>query len=409
MLLIIIFFLLSFPRLGAFYDYVLTNLGINLDERIVSKLSILVVTFIIILWTTFNYKHFLKDLKKWIKETDNKYFIAAVVIFLVTVLLSASFGIAFKTSLITLVYWVLIFASYLFLSVIWKKALSLKLIALSLYLTFMVSMIQMLSYHFNWNWEMISSLFNTRGMVDLSGFTLKEGSTWILRPSGFMNDPNFLSIFLSISLVYLFKEFENIIEPIKEWGEFIKKVKSEMFYILAFILGFINLMLTASRTGILIFVVGICTYLVFKVVFKLNRKFVFSGFFVQLFDRFKFNDISFFEHLKYAQVALQIFIEKPLLGIGAGNYPLYYKLYIDKRVDFGTPHTTYLKILAETGLLGIISFVIPIGMIVYRLLRSRYLVGISVISVILSSAIAYDSLLTPWVWMFIAMIVSDIV
>ena len=56
-----------------------------------------------------------------------------------------------------------------------------------------------------------------------------------------------------------------------------------------------------------------------------------------------------------------MFAEHPILGVGAGNYNTNYQRYaqligIEFRADARDPHSLYIQLLAETGLLGTIAF-----------------------------------------------------
>jgi len=69
-------------------------------------------------------------------------------------------------------------------------------------------------------------------------------------------------------------------------------------------------------------------------------------------------------------VALLIFRDHPLIGVGVGNYENYYRkyardLFIDFRNEDREAHCRYLEILAETGITGIIAF----GAIIYALFQ----------------------------------------
>lgn len=64
---------------------------------------------------------------------------------------------------------------------------------------------------------------------------------------------------------------------------------------------------------------------------------------------------------------LAMFAEHPILGVGAGNYPINYQRYaqligIEFRAEARDPHSLYVQLLAETGILGTITF---LGMIFF--------------------------------------------
>ena len=62
---------------------------------------------------------------------------------------------------------------------------------------------------------------------------------------------------------------------------------------------------------------------------------------------------------------LAMFTEHPILGVGAGNYPINYQRYaqligIEFRAEARDPHSLYIQLLAETGILGTIAFLLMI-------------------------------------------------
>ena len=77
-------------------------------------------------------------------------------------------------------------------------------------------------------------------------------------------------------------------------------------------------------------------------------------------------DSSFQERKLYALVAWAMFLDHPVLGVGAGNYTVHFDYYADQ-VGFSArdyeqpgevhyPHNLYLEIAAETGLVGLALF-----------------------------------------------------
>lgn len=89
-------------------------------------------------------------------------------------------------------------------------------------------------------------------------------------------------------------------------------------------------------------------------------------------------DTSFRERALLMQVAWEMFRDHPLLGVGAGNYSEHYEEYaqrigssLSSYEDFGQrrfPHSLYLQIAAETGVVGLILFV---GIVMVGLRRAR--------------------------------------
>ncbi|MGC9363312.1 MAG: O-antigen ligase family protein [Fidelibacterota bacterium] len=86
------------------------------------------------------------------------------------------------------------------------------------------------------------------------------------------------------------------------------------------------------------------------------------------------------------KVSLLMFLDKPVLGIGYGNYSYLFPdyqakffdnpdnvIYIDKACNIKMAHSEFFHILAETGIIGILLFIIlivSIGIVLFRLLRT---------------------------------------
>ena len=60
------------------------------------------------------------------------------------------------------------------------------------------------------------------------------------------------------------------------------------------------------------------------------------------------------------EVALEMFLDNPFIGVGAGNYPPLYQVYsqhlgVTAVASEFYPHNLYLQVLAETGAIGIVA------------------------------------------------------
>ncbi len=91
-------------------------------------------------------------------------------------------------------------------------------------------------------------------------------------------------------------------------------------------------------------------------------------------------DYSFRGRTSEMIVALQMFADHPILGVGLGNYPVLYQQYsqrlgIEVRSGARQAHSLYLEVASETGLLGLFSFSLLLWMIFRSIARaSRLLV-----------------------------------
>jgi len=82
-----------------------------------------------------------------------------------------------------------------------------------------------------------------------------------------------------------------------------------------------------------------------------------------------YQDTSFRGRSSEMLTGLAMFADHPLLGVGTGNYPTNYQRYtqligIEFRATTRDPHSLYVQVLAETGILGAIAF---LGMMFFLL------------------------------------------
>jgi O-antigen ligase len=74
--------------------------------------------------------------------------------------------------------------------------------------------------------------------------------------------------------------------------------------------------------------------------------------------------------------AIEMFLSHPFLGVGAGNFPPLYQEYsrwlgLRTRSAEYTPHNLYLETLAETGVIGLVAFLITFMVPLVTLWRAR--------------------------------------
>ncbi|HEX8472990.1 MAG TPA: O-antigen ligase family protein [Pyrinomonadaceae bacterium] len=87
-------------------------------------------------------------------------------------------------------------------------------------------------------------------------------------------------------------------------------------------------------------------------------------------------DSSFRQRALLAETAWEMFADHAAFGVGAGNFSEYYDEYaehvgatVSSYEDFAHrrfPHTLYLEIAAETGLVGLLVFVVVIGVTLFN-------------------------------------------
>ena len=90
-------------------------------------------------------------------------------------------------------------------------------------------------------------------------------------------------------------------------------------------------------------------------------------------------DTSFRERLAMWSNTLGMFKDHPLLGVGKGNFKIFYPLYATRKVEGSVfspevqpreAHNDYVQLLAETGILGFVSFIFIMLLIGVRLWKS---------------------------------------
>jgi O-antigen ligase len=87
-------------------------------------------------------------------------------------------------------------------------------------------------------------------------------------------------------------------------------------------------------------------------------------------------DMSINGRLSEMAVAWNIFLDHPILGIGAGNFPTYFQQYSLKlglmnRGEAREAHSLYLQIAAERGLSGLFTFAILLLLIIHSIKLSK--------------------------------------
>jgi putative inorganic carbon (hco3(-)) transporter len=80
-------------------------------------------------------------------------------------------------------------------------------------------------------------------------------------------------------------------------------------------------------------------------------------------------DVSFRERLATSQAGLEMFVDKPLLGVGLGcsvvAWPLYAPQDLRTRGALIT-HNTFVQVLSETGVLGAVPFLLLVALSLYH-------------------------------------------
>lgn len=266
---------------------------------------------------------------------------------------------------------------------------------------------------------------------------LKEGYTKATfgfpRMMAFANEPLYLANFLFIPLgmtIALFLQKIKFIKP------------SYLFTLLALVL--IVFVLTVSRGAYL----GLAAMMVFFLIFKFRKVFTWKNILIglvtfsivasstvyflmkaepQAYEEFvkhvTVEDIiageSIYGRLDSFQKAIQIWQENPILGIGMGNYGPYVKNFPDAEnvPGWDIVNNEYLEILAESGYLGLITFIIIFIVLIWRFFIVFYrskdaflktiLVGL--MAALLAIMVQYNTFSTIYImhiWFLIGLIIA---
>ncbi len=183
-----------------------------------------------------------------------------------------------------------------------------------------------------------------------------EGWSGTYRSYGFFPEPSFWACFLLIPMSFLAPYLFSF-----------RKFWIEKFLFLMFLL---SLFITFGRSGWVGFLLMI---LIFPFTAKINLKSKILYFTMALVLLLLFfgsclsgylklpilSDLSFYQRFGAQAAAYEIFLERPLLGVGFGNFENFaddYFTYKEENISFLVAHNFYLRILAETGLIGFAFF-----------------------------------------------------
>lgn len=191
-----------------------------------------------------------------------------------------------------------------------------------------------------------------------------------LRPITMFNSPNRLGAFLILLLPFVFGGILNYKDDLI----------LKFFGIIVFVLGIISLIISYSRGAMLGIILGIFICFVVIEYRKCNlRNFllnivagificVLCALFIYMFFPEMISRSYDIERVYLWQSAIRIFIDFPILGVGAGNFnEVYLNGYINtfaKEPNLVTPHNIYLWFASERGLVAVLPFIM---MIIYQI------------------------------------------
>lgn len=201
--------------------------------------------------------------------------------------------------------------------------------------------------------------------------------------TGTDTDPNHAATFLTLSFFGM-----GIFAILSD------KLRAKMFYYGMMSLSTVGLIFTGSRGGLIGFAIGIFVllgYYAFKnwrvalaiilimilmilIFLTLDQIYLESVFSQRLIYKLVNIESGIDIRANLSRVAWMMSLDHPLFGVGRGNFILNSSKYFEKlgiEVIENIPHNTYFGLIAETGFVGFILFLMPFLIFVYTLFK-RY-------------------------------------
>ncbi len=217
----------------------------------------------------------------------------------------------------------------------------------------------------------------TGGASSINIYGQVAGSS-VYRPNALTGDPNHLGIMLVVPLLSLLPVYLRL-----ERGNSLKK---PLAVALAFML--LVLLATLSRSGALGLGVGLLVLAVPYRRFLRSRALLvpltgvglllayvlysrWSYFSVVLRSRVQTGGASSSAHFAVYDFIPQILHSHPLLGLGLNNFSVYYQ-FVTGKTNWG-PHSFWVALVVETGLVGLVLFVVFLRYVYLRLRAARLL------------------------------------
>lgn len=226
---------------------------------------------------------------------------------------------------------------------------------------------------FNLDRRVLSPL--TGGASSINVYGSVNGAD-VYRTNALTGDPNHLGVFLVVPLLMLLPLYLRL-EPGHPW-------KRRLALLLAFLLG--TLALTLSRSGALGLAVGLLVLaapyrrfawsraLLWPVsalaaVFALVVYRRWDYFSVVLRSRVQTGGGSASAHFQVYDFVPQVLQSHPLFGLGWNNFSVYYE-FVTGKTNWG-PHSFWVALLVETGLVGLLLFLVFLRYVYARLRAAR--------------------------------------
>jgi len=217
----------------------------------------------------------------------------------------------------------------------------------------------------------------TGGASSINIYGQVAGSS-VYRPNALTGDPNHLGIMLVVPLLSLLPVYLRL--------ERVHRLKKPLAVALAFML--LVLLATLSRSGLLGLGAGLLVLAIPYRRFLRSRALLvpltgvglllayilysrWSYFSVVLRSRVQTGGASSSAHFAVYDFIPQILHSHPLLGLGLNNFSVYYQ-FVTGKTNWG-PHSFWVALVVETGLVGLLLFVVFLRYVYLRLRAARLL------------------------------------
>lgn len=336
-----------------------------------------------------------------------KYLGAAIIILLMLYLYRDSEKVKIKAFHISMYLWIItVLVSYF-----WTQSISYALIYIKSYVNMVIFFIVLTSV--NYTQKQIRLYINSMllgstmsAIIMLSNLTLYHGvgNRYTFNIGSAQLDPNNAAAFLCygvvISLYYLLNSV----------------YKKKIVYLILFGVNLIALFFTGSRGGFLTIFITIVIILINN--YRVKHNFVITSvkntiiiallfvvvvlalnYFVpeELLDRIlqfeSYGEGS--ERTIIWNYALNMLIEKPIVGYGIGSFPVIASMFFGLNKGM---HNTYLMVLFENGIAGFCFFISGIIMLAYRAKRNKHFFALIMLFTSLIPSFFLDALVQRFFW-----------
>lgn len=408
-------------RLSSFPDLFLKQIGYDLPDRISTKIIFLFIYILLILYIAINNRKFIRDLiinrlysKILNKDNKSKRLILFSGLIIISSIVSAIFSLDKTQGIFGVFYYVILLSIPLFFGLLSPSFLGkfVKHLIIINIIVFIVAIVQLYSFSEGGASNIIVSFFdNNGGFMPISFFVAGTENIY-LRPSSLLVDPNFSAVFSASSIAM----FLGILFSRKH------SQINNIALILGVISSLLNLLLTGSRTGLLMLFTSIALYFLIilirtlstiinkslkRKVYSVSLPVIIYDTYLRIKDALNLEDSSTLDHIHFAMAGVKAFVSSPVWGVGIGCYSKYYELNIDSNSLYATPHSAYFRIIAEMGVLGTVSFMLYFGYFIVNFIRDRFIIGVILLLTMFVGNITYDFMMTPWFWLFIGFMIYN--